>query len=380
MDPREKRTTIQEMSVSTQVDANGLLAKAAEHKGQEMRPSVNGEIQAKRDYDWTSNPDMGHRPGQTLAAQERQLGEEKEMEEYREKALTRHKEGRNPEVESREAVEYQARCEHDEFEAHAASAGNGADPEQPDIRERLDAEDLADVNKFARKLHREVSNAPEPSAIGRMLAEKIDKGKSMMAAVIETKEGLYEESGCPQPIEMLESWMARYDMGVAIEGTVKTLWEPKSVNQQQVGLIEDESGTVKFTVWENSMQTTVLQEGDQVRVTGAKVGWYGGQATLAADSETDIQILERGDGPAPLHGIQYQVEWDADTPEDPSINEEEDENVERLANKRHRRVSRDDDMGVVLEAEWWKNTEQVFPEVSWMSEAWKESERVEKAE
>ncbi|WP_435180954.1 hypothetical protein [Halorussus sp. AFM4] len=371
---------LEKTPVASQIDnANALIVEAAEtEQGDEMWPYWKKAGNHRQDLKGVSGPDEDVYEGKTLATEERMRGEQKERERQREKAIAAAEAGIDRAARCRDEVESEAAVEHADFEARAASAGNGADPEEPDVRERLEGEKLAAVNEQARKLERKVANAPKRSAISRILAEKVDEGKSMMAAVIATKEELQEESGCPQPIETLEAWMAEYEMGVTVQGEVTTLWEPASVNQQQVGIIEDEhGGTVKFTVWENSMQTTVLHEGDTVRVTGAKVGWYNGRATLAADSETDIQILEQGDGPAPLHGLHYQVSFDTDGASG-SIDEEKDEEVTRLPNKRYRRISEDDDLGVVMEKEWWTNTQTVFPEVSWMSEAWKNSERVER--
>jgi hypothetical protein len=47
----------------------------------------------------------------------------------------------------------------------------------------------------------------------------------------------------------LENASSQY---VDIEATVKTLWKPSSPKIQQVGLLEDETGTTKFTSWMKS--------------------------------------------------------------------------------------------------------------------------------
>ncbi|WP_435181470.1 hypothetical protein [Halorussus sp. AFM4] len=366
--------------VASQIDNAGalILETTRTEQGDEMNAYWKTAAAVSDEMREIPGPDEDVYEGKTLATEERMRGEQKERERQREKAIAAAEAGIDRAARCRNEVEADAAVAHADFEARAASAGQGADPAEPDVRERLDAEDLAAVNAQARKLEQKVANAPKRSAISRMLAEKVDAGKGMMAAVIETKEELQEESGCPQPIETLEPWMAEYELSVTVQGEVTTLWEPASVNQQQVGIIEDEhGGTIKLTIWENSMQTTVLHEGDTVRLTAAKVGWYNGRPTVAADSETNIQILERGDGPAPIHGLQYQVEFDTDGASG-SIDEEEDEEVTRLPNKRYRRVSKDEDLDVVMEKEFWVNTKTVFPEVSWMSEAWKNSERVER--
>jgi len=366
--------------VASQIDnAGALILETTEtEQGDEMNAYWKTAAAVSDEMREIPGPDEDVYEGKTLATEERIRGEQRERERQREKAVAAAEAGIDRAARCRKDFEADAAAAHTDFEARAASAGQGADPAEPDVRERLDAEDLGAVNKQARKIERKIANAPSRAAISRMLAEKVDEGMSMMSAVIATKEELQEESGCPQPIETLEPWMAEYELSVTIQGEVTTLWEPASVKQQQVGIIKDEEGgTIKLTIWEKSMQTTVLHEGDTVRLTAAKVGRYNGRMTIAADSETDIQILERGDGPAPLHGLRYQVNFDTDKPSG-SIDEEKDEEVTRLANKRYRRISEDEDLGVVKEGEFWANSETVFPEVSWMSDAWKNSEGVER--
>ena len=56
---------------------------------------------------------------------------------------------------------------------------------------------------------------------------------------------------------------------VNIEGTTKTLWEPISPAVQQVGLIADETGNIKFTSWKKS-DPTIVQDGDTVRMRAVK--------------------------------------------------------------------------------------------------------------
>jgi hypothetical protein len=59
---------------------------------------------------------------------------------------------------------------------------------------------------------------------------------------------------------------------VTVQGTVQTLWEPSSNAIQQVGLIADDSGKIKFTCWEKSGQT-VVREGHTVRFQAVAKDW-----------------------------------------------------------------------------------------------------------
>ena len=79
---------------------------------------------------------------------------------------------------------------------------------------------------------------------------------------------------------------------VSVSGTVKTLWESSSPKIAQVGLIEDESGVIKFTSWTKSNQRWVT-EGETVRVMDARKNWYEGRCSLALTSESRIEFPDR---------------------------------------------------------------------------------------
>ena len=49
----------------------------------------------------------------------------------------------------------------------------------------------------------------------------------------------------------------------------------------------------------------MLSEGDHVRIQAGKPGSYRGETTLAVVYESEITILEHGDGPSPIHGTRY---------------------------------------------------------------------------
>ncbi|ELY91957.1 hypothetical protein C485_00400 [Natrinema altunense JCM 12890] len=68
---------------------------------------------------------------------------------------------------------------------------------------------------------------------------------------------------------------------------------PSSSAIQQVGLIEDETGRTKFTVWEKSRKT-VVREGQTVRFRAIKKNWYQGRCSLAITGCRKIEFPERG--------------------------------------------------------------------------------------
>ena len=112
----------------------------------------------------------------------------------------------------------------------------------------------------------------------------------MFEAVMDTKEEMQHEAGTIVPIGRLES--VRRDE-VSVEGRVIELWEPSSPAIQQVGLLEDETGRTKFTIWAKSNQTMV-QEGEWVRFRAAAKNWYNGRCSIALTHWSEIVFPERG--------------------------------------------------------------------------------------
>jgi hypothetical protein len=126
----------------------------------------------------------------------------------------------------------------------------------------------------------------------------------LTAAVLKTNEEVAKGTDAIQPIGTIEEWMGhpRYPIQANIEAEVRRLYQPAAVNQQQVGVLDDGSGTAKLTIWKRSKVGTVLREGDRMRLLNCEVGWYGGQPTLAVTSESVVRVLEHGDGPSPRNG------------------------------------------------------------------------------
>ena len=71
------------------------------------------------------------------------------------------------------------------------------------------------------------------------------------------------------------------------------LGTPSDNSIQQVGLIEDDSGRTKFTVWEKSGKT-VVREGQTVRFRAVKKNWYEGRFSIALTGWSRIEFPERG--------------------------------------------------------------------------------------
>jgi len=111
-----------------------------------------------------------------------------------------------------------------------------------------------------------------------------------MSAVVGVFEELQTAPGTVVPIEKLEDVNRKE---VSIEGTVTVLWESDSPAIQQVGLIEDDSGKTKITVWEKSNQPWI-EEGEHVRIHGAAKNWYNGRVSVALTGWSTVHFPERG--------------------------------------------------------------------------------------
>lgn len=282
------------LTVDAQTD-NQRDADAAVDECERLAPTVELETQATIDFDTSLGERESRFFGQTLAEEERIRAEEAELERYSERAREREAYGLDEERMNRAAAARVGEAETEAFEQAVCEGAVGRDVCESDPRKGLGREQLAAVNEYAERIADEVTNAPSAAAVSRRLAERVEAASSFTTAVIETKEAIQQDAGVIQPIASIDSWHYEAD----IEATVDTLWTPASSTQQQVGLLRDETGTVKLTIWKKSDVSVVLHEGDKVQVRAAKVGCYNGQVTLAADSKTVVERVEEGDGPAP---------------------------------------------------------------------------------
>lgn len=242
-----------------------------------------------------------------LAARERLTGLKRERRRHREKALAADLIGTNRATSHREALvtEYRERrrSHRENWVVEDEPGLMGTDP-----FDELDDAGAEQVRDAVVHLAERLVTGPSISALEHRLALKVAGGQDLISATSNLQDQLYQEAGIVQPIAAVPAVPSTYNVEADIQGEVLTLWQPKASNQQQVGLIGDDTGRIKFTVWIRSNQSVILHEGDTVRIMAGKVGRYNGQATLAADSETRITVLDRGNGPAP-RGDVPNVDW-----------------------------------------------------------------------
>jgi hypothetical protein len=252
----------------------------------ELRASVEQDTQAKVDHSDDEWVEDGRLFGQTLRAEEEMAARKWEVERTHRRMddrQTSDRETRTRQVAARGSAERRR-----EFGKRAASVDPKADPDRADPRERLSREMLGAVNEEATRLAGELDGWTR-AAISRRLAERVDASGSLLSAVVGVVEEAKTARGTVVPIGELEEV---YREEVSIEGTVRTLWKPAHPAISQVGLIEDESGTVKFTSWVRS-RVPLVEEGERVQFRGVKKSWYQGRCSVALTGDSLVEFPER---------------------------------------------------------------------------------------
>ena len=112
------------------------------------------------------------------------------------------------------------------------------------------------------------------------------------------------ESAAVADIDSPEEWL---DMTVK----VVDLWEPNADSIAQVGLLGDETGTVKFTKWAKS-ELPELDEGVVYRLEGVVTDEYQGRFSVKLNSATAIEELdtelEVGDDDTEVEGALVDIQ------------------------------------------------------------------------
>ena len=243
----------------------------------ELRPTVELQTQAKIDSDVrdaiAAAGEQDHPHGMTLEAQEKWEAREAEKRRTRE----------------REDCAQTSRRE--ELCREMTKAKHCGQFSVTDLREQLDVETRREIKKEAIRLEEKCRGGLGVKAIERELATRVAAGESMRDAVLEMLKEVQASPDAIVALGELGRVPAKY---VDIEATVKTLWEPSSPKMAQVGLLEDETGTTKFTNWVRS-QVSVVAEGQRVRIRDAAKNWYQGRCSVAFVGRTNIEFADRED-------------------------------------------------------------------------------------
>ncbi|WP_435181455.1 replication factor A [Halorussus sp. AFM4] len=131
--------------------------------------------------------------------------------------------------------------------------------------------------------------------------------RELKAAGVES-ESFYQ--GDVDPVELAsidtdEEW-------VDVVAEVIDLWEPRSDSISQVGLLGDESGTLKFVSWETS-DLPDLEEGEGYQLESVVTDEYQGNYSVKLNSATDITHCEDaeidvGDGGSVFEGALVDIQ------------------------------------------------------------------------
>jgi ssDNA-binding replication factor A large subunit len=256
----------------------------------EFQATVQMEVQAKVDAnhpDGMVDTSDERIYGVTLEQEERIRAREAELERISAQAELGTQDGR--EKRTRDIAAKRSAARRAEFQKRAASVSPMADPERADPRAELTQEQLAAVNKQSMRLAEKLDGWSR-AAIGRRLGEAVVGGKDVTSAVVGVFEELQTAPGTVIPIGKLEDVNRKE---VSVEGRVEVLWDSNSPAIAQVGLIEDESGKTKITVWEKSNQPWI-EEGERVRIHGAAKNWYNGRVSVALTGWSTVMFPERG--------------------------------------------------------------------------------------
>jgi hypothetical protein len=241
----------------------------------ELRPTVEMQTQAKIDSDVRERvaaaEEQGRPHGMTLEAQEK--WEAREADKRR----------------TRERSDRSQASRREELCRAMTDAKHGGLSSQADPREKLDAETRQEVHKQAQRLEGKCRGGLGFAAIERELAARIATGRSMQDAVLDMVDDVQAAPGAIVALGKLEQVGRKW---VDVEAEVAELWEPSSPSMQQVGLLEDETGRTKLTVWKRSNQP-IIAEGQTVRIRDAAVSWYKGRPSLALTGRSMVTFPER---------------------------------------------------------------------------------------
>jgi hypothetical protein len=146
------------------------------------------------------------------------------------------------------------------------------------------------VNQHAHPIAGDIPGGVTRAALSRRLAERVASGCELVDAVLELADEARADAGAVVPIGEVPETSRET---VSVEGEIVQLWEPGHPAIQDVGLIADDSGQIKFTTWTKSRCQSVA-EGEQVRFRAAVKNWYQGRCSLALTGDSRVEFPERG--------------------------------------------------------------------------------------
>ena len=253
------------------VDEQGFERADADGGEAALRPPVAQMTDAKVD----ANVPAARPHGMTLAAEERVAAREAEIARTLDRAKSEPTTTR--ERGARACAAARAEQARATFQKRRAAVTKWAAPEAPDPREILTQEALAAVNGQAARIANAVERGAGRANIARRLARRVADCQDILKASLAVKNAELAEPGRVVDIADIG---AVGGPAVTIEGTVQTPWEHSHPAIRNVGLVGDETGRTKLTIWKRSGTQTV-SEGECVRLRmSARAGTTGGCRSL----------------------------------------------------------------------------------------------------
>jgi len=255
----------------------------------ELRATVRLETQATVDSEAIEKvagvDEREHPFGMTLEAEEKWEAREAEKQRTHDRRSTQSS---VREQGSRVSVQRGREQAQRRFAERRASVDPTVDPRRPHPCEELSRADVAAVNQQARDITEELRETGSRASVARQLAERVASGSGLLSASVAVMTAERTRAGTVVPISELEE-LSRPE--VSIQGEIITLWEAPHPAIQQVGLLEDDTGRVKFTTWRKSRQP-IVAVGDSVRMRAVAKNWYDGRVSVALTSDSRIVFLD----------------------------------------------------------------------------------------
>jgi replication factor A1 len=180
---------------------------------------------------------------------------------------------------------------------------------------------MSDIQTAAEEIHEEFTDHLEVDLedVTNRLERLVTEYKVPLAEARRSVENHYlEEAGLDRQdlsggsdeevsvadIDQPEQW-------VDLTAQVVELWEPRSDAVGQVGLLGDESGTIKFTAWAKSDLET-LEEGEVYRLENVVTDEYQGRYSVKLNKTTEIthldEEIEVGDNDTTVEGALVDIQ------------------------------------------------------------------------
>ena len=143
--------------------------------------------------------------------------------------------------------------------------------------------------------------------------------------LLESSEDDYSEEDM-EPDEVKIGDIDEADQWVTIEGMIAQLWDVKSDDVAQKGLIADETGRIQFVSWEDSDPETLV-EGQHYRLENVVTGYneVTDYYSVSINSNTDIEFVDKA--PVEVSGVAVAMGKDTGLVD---VEDEEDEQKVQL--------------------------------------------------